>query len=376
MTSKTTPNRGMQQDARAWLTFTDSHYLAAQRQVSSPLAQGILGPRISARKLIRTLQDHPLIGANGGEQRLGDNGYGSTLPWSFNGTSDYIQLALIIEVLRMFTPVSDDANQGVSSYALKHTAERFLEPHLGYVSNGQLIWAAAALGLPLSAEGTSDTNLMVGVSEREHDYVNRMASPGRRRPVANHFQPAGYEFLKSALPRAAAGEILSSRFTPPAIAVEPAPFHDWLSLQTGRHDPVGDLARDYDEGVHSSDHDIARTPDQMLTVLQGVPHAPEAYIAVVGAIGEWMRINPSAPRIRTELVNRDHGDHRGWGAGAGTVERYEYLCPCGDGVILEEHDNIPGFRENDVRILCPVCSDLWQLVYNRGVRDWGLEPKL
>jgi hypothetical protein len=35
------------------------------------------------------------------------------------------------------------------------------------------------------------------------------------------------------------------------------------------------------------------------------------------------------------------------------VERYEeYLCACGDGTIIEEQHNVPGFREHDVRIDC------------------------
>ena len=35
-------------------------------------------------------------------------------------------------------------------------------------------------------------------------------------------------------------------------------------------------------------------------------------------------------------------NHPGYGAGSGDTERYEYLCPCGKGKVVEEHDNIPG----------------------------------
>jgi hypothetical protein len=56
------------------------------------------------------------------------------------------------------------------------------------------------------------------------------------------------------------------------------------------------------------------------------------------------------------------------------VERYEYLCPCGDGEIIEEHDNVLGFREHDVRIDCAKCRAEWRFVGGRPVRDWGLKP--
>ena len=63
-----------------------------------------------------------------------------------------------------------------------------------------------------------------------------------------------------------------------------------------------------------------------------------------------------------------------WGAGAGTTERYDYRCPCGDGKIIEDHDNIPGFREHDVWIACEKCRAEWRFVERRGVRGWALEP--
>ena len=48
-----------------------------------------------------------------------------------------------------------------------------------------------------------------------------------------------------------------------------------------------------------------------------------------------------AKRIKCE-------QHLEYGAGVGDTEYYEYECPCGKGAIIEEHDNIPGFRNHSV----------------------------
>ncbi|MGW4057771.1 hypothetical protein ACWEGE_05805 [Amycolatopsis sp. NPDC004747] len=370
-----TPSRALQQDARAWSTFTGTKYTAALRQVSSPLAQGLLGPRVSARRLIAILSDHEVIGAHGGAPLLGEDGVRSDSPWHFNGKSDYIQLALITDMLRMFTPTSGAKAAEVGSYSLKHSAEWFLSPHCSYVSNGRLIWAAAALGLPIAGPDGEGPNLLIGVSEREHDYVHRMVGSGQTRPQVHHYCPAGYEHLRTVLTRAAAGESITDAWVPPAPVDEPAPFHDWLIRQVGRNDVVGDLAGDYSAGVRDSDHRIARTAGELLTIFHEVSHSPEAYDAVVTAIAEWIRTEPSSASIRTEQIGGDSHDHGGWGAGSGTTERYEYLCPCGDGTIIEEHDNIPGFREHDVWIACDKCHAEWHFVEGRGVRDWALQPR-
>lgn len=369
-----TSSRALQQDARAWLAFTGTNYTSALRQMRSPLAQGLLGPRVSARRLIAALSDHELIGAHGGAPRPGENGVRSDSPWRFDGKTDYIQLALITDMLRMFTPLSGSEAPEVGSYSLKHTAERFLSPHCSYISNGRLIWAAAALGLPIGDPHGDGPNLLMGVSEREHDYVRRMVSAGQARPQTDHYQPPGYDHLRAALTRAAAGELITDRWVRPVPVIEPAPFHDWLIQQVGRNDVVGTLAGDYLAGVRDSDHRVARTPSELLAIFHVVSHSPEAYDAVVTSIAEWTQTEPLSPPIRTERIGADEHDHGGWGAGDGTTERYEYLCPCGGGKIIEEHDNIPGFREHDRWIACDKCRADWRFVEGRSVRDWALEP--
>lgn len=364
-------NRDIQKDARAWAAFTGSNYTAALRQMKSPLAQGLLGERLSARKLIAMLSEHPLIGDRDGSPRLGENGVNSEQAWSFVRDVDFIELALVADFLRLF-PVSDaGTGSGISSYTLKHTAEEFLKPHCSYVSNGRLIWVAAALGLPLSSVeyDINNPNLMVGVTEHEHDYVRRAADPAKPAPQGHHYRPAGFQHLEAALQQASTGTLTAERWNEVVSEPDPAPFHDWLLLQLGRRDAVGEVAFYYSAGVNDSDHDIAHQPEEFLNILHTVGASSEFYAAAERAVAEW-----AAGGVRTDRISGSSDDVEGHGAGGGTIERYDYYCPCGQGEVLEEHDNIPGFREHDVRLLCERCRGSWHFVEGRSVRDWALWP--
>lgn len=79
--------------------------------------------------------------------------------------------------------------------------------------------------------------------------------------------------------------------------------------------------------------------------------------------------------MRTKLIYESQKEHSGYGAGCGDTERYEYECPCGKGKIIEEHDNIPGFRDHDVYIACDECSKKYILDISKGVRGWELIEK-
>lgn len=79
--------------------------------------------------------------------------------------------------------------------------------------------------------------------------------------------------------------------------------------------------------------------------------------------------------MRTELIDSLIEEHSGYGAGAGDTERLEYKCPCGKGKIIEEHDNIPGFREHDVWLQCEECRKKYDLDTSKGVRTWELIQK-
>lgn len=76
--------------------------------------------------------------------------------------------------------------------------------------------------------------------------------------------------------------------------------------------------------------------------------------------------------MRTKRISESVENHAGYGAGSGDCERYEYECPCGKGKIIEEHDNIPGFRDHDVWIDCPECKDRFVLDTSNGIRNWEL----
>lgn len=79
--------------------------------------------------------------------------------------------------------------------------------------------------------------------------------------------------------------------------------------------------------------------------------------------------------MRTKLIYSNEETHPGYGAGSGDTECYEYECPCGKGKIVEEHDNIPGFRDHSVYFLCKECKEKYELDTSNGVRAWELIKK-
>ena len=79
--------------------------------------------------------------------------------------------------------------------------------------------------------------------------------------------------------------------------------------------------------------------------------------------------------MRTKLVSQKTEGHSGYGAGEGTTEYYEYECPCGNGRIVEEHDNIPGFRAHDMYLLCEKCRKSYVIDTSLGIRNWRIVRK-
>lgn len=82
----------------------------------------------------------------------------------------------------------------------------------------------------------------------------------------------------------------------------------------------------------------------------------------------------TATNIRAELLSSSSQDVNIFGTGPGTMERFECRCPCGAGTVIEEHDNIPGFREHDLWIACDKCRAEWRFVEGKSTSGWSLEP--
>ncbi len=79
--------------------------------------------------------------------------------------------------------------------------------------------------------------------------------------------------------------------------------------------------------------------------------------------------------MKTKLINSSYNETNGFGAGGGNIECYEYDCLCGNGRIVEEHDNTPGFRDHSVYLSCEKCKENYNLDVSKGVRNWELVRK-
>lgn len=398
-------SREIVRDAKAWSKFSGMKHTQALRLMEHPLAQGILGDRICARDVIRVLTDHAVLSEpvwdadrDGGEtdsrvSHLGDAGLFSATarPLSLSKETDYLGLILTAEVLRAFT-VTNEPQSEAYSYNLKHTAEEFLSEHLGdfsYIANGQTIWAAAAVGIPLaeSSPGEFSLNADFGLVPEQVEYARRMrrhSGPSSDEIRAHHHRPPGYVFLQETLQRYRASGEAPGRWNGIDEHAEllTSPFHEWLIAQAssagerGAQGSLERLAGDYAAGVRDSDHGVASQPEDLMDILRSAGADEDFFEMARSAVLDWARTSTESTGIRTELTDSSRSNHSGWGAGSGDVERYEYHCPCRAGVILEEHDNIPGFREHDVRIMCNMCREEWDFVSGLSVRGWRIAPIL
>ena len=60
------------------------------------------------------------------------------------------------------------------------------------------------------------------------------------------------------------------------------------------------------------------------------------------------------------------------GEASGEATMITYSCPCGEGEIVEEHDDIPGFRSNDVWCTCEKCRQKYRIDTSKGISNWEL----
>ncbi|WP_067728867.1 hypothetical protein [Oceanobacillus damuensis] len=60
--------------------------------------------------------------------------------------------------------------------------------------------------------------------------------------------------------------------------------------------------------------------------------------------------------MQLKLKESSEIPHEGYGAGSGQIIKKEYVCPCGNGTVYYEKDDIPGFRESDIYCDCEDCN--------------------
>jgi hypothetical protein len=68
--------------------------------------------------------------------------------------------------------------------------------------------------------------------------------------------------------------------------------------------------------------------------------------------------------MKLQEVDSSTSYHSGYGAGSGEVIREEYKCPCGNGKVIFEKDDIPGFKETDISCTCKECDEKFE--FGRG----------
>ena len=360
-------DRELQRDARLWAKARGINYTTALAELQAPLAQGLLGPRLSVRALFEALKNHPLIGDHGGPPRVTSSGFaptGSPLPT----ISTYTELSLLADFLRMFTPAPEGAEPTVSSYSLKHRAEDFLRPEHHYVSNGETIWVAAALGLPMSNDD-GGINAAIGVSEREHDYLRRMLdrSLSGGTPRASHFRPPGLDAFIERRDQARAAVVLDCGWQRPSMVVEAPAFHMWLAAQEGRNDSVGDLAHDYLAGIRDSDHGMARDAGQLLDFLRELGADQSFRDAALRAGAECAAAGVCEARITPYALDFEYEDE------AGQIYQ-DFECLCGSSMVVEAHASADGDDESRFVVLCRSCAARWRPVVDSGPGDWHWEP--
>ena len=79
--------------------------------------------------------------------------------------------------------------------------------------------------------------------------------------------------------------------------------------------------------------------------------------------------------MRTKEIGRYRKTGVGFGRDRGEILEIRFECPCGKGCIIEEHDEIPGFKNKDVFIRCPDCTKKHTLDISNGVSNWQLIEK-
>lgn len=200
---------------------------------------------------------------------------------------------LSVEFLRMFTPTAeiDPADVvEVSSYTLKHIAEEILGSTVqSYLPNGAMIWAAAALEMPMRRNDEPlSPNAVIKLHRLEVEFMNagRVGHIEHRR--GDHFQPPGFKRLTAVVAHANSGEAIDDALEIP-LQVRPAlsDFHLWLTAQIDRPGYEGRFVEGYVAGVNDSDHRPAASAKDLYKILYEIRIDPDFADAAKALAAEY-----------------------------------------------------------------------------------------
>ncbi|MCY1718557.1 hypothetical protein OVA26_16595 [Microbacterium sp. SL62] len=300
--STTARDRAITRDAKTWSRVTNTKYTEALRLIEHPLHQGILGDRIVVRDLLRTLEDHPVIGSAHTRSTFGARGLGDDTPLVDElSPTMFRQILLCVEFLRMFTPsteVDEASRHEVDSYTLKHRLEHFLERTTPeHITIGAMILAAAVLELPIREqkfELGKSRNVLITLPRHEAEFMRGEHPALNARRGGTYHRPPGYRRLFAVLDKASRGEAFVDELhadhdRKPTLSG----FHVWLASQIDRDTDDVPFVRDYLAGIADSDHDPAASGEDLRGILNGLPRVHEDWLAAAeGYIAEYERAQP------------------------------------------------------------------------------------
>jgi len=166
-----------------------------------------------------------------------------------------------------------------------------LESH---ASEGRLILAATLLDLPIVQVVDGNPEVQIGVSDREHAYfrrATRFRSSPQDLPGGHYYRPAGFASLTRAVELSSESDKAIERWDgiddTPSDEKVATPFHVWLTKQTHRDDPVGQMAFAYSCGIRDADHRIVRDPQDLAALAAESYWDSVADDAIDSAAREW-----------------------------------------------------------------------------------------
>lgn len=106
--------------------------------------------------------------------------------------------------------------------------------------------------------------------------------------------------------------------------------------------------------------------------LQGFKKGRDSFVTRA-SIEQRIAEAPKAGRPR--LISSSESELERYGVGTGSQTYAEYECPCGKGKIVDDHDDIPGFRSHDIFIACDECREKYDIDRSRGASNWRLVEK-